>query len=127
MRGRRTRTPLAEARGLGSAREGAAHWWAQRVSAVALVPLTIWFLGSILALIGGDHSAFVAWLRSPVNAVVMVAFVIAVFYHMALGLVVVVEDYAHDARIKIPAIAITQTGCLMLGITCIVAIINIIT
>lgn len=127
MRGSRTRTSLAEARGLGSAKEGAAHWWAQRVTAVALVPLTIWFVGSLLALTGGDHSAFVVWLRSPFNAVAMVAFVVAVFYHMALGLRVVVEDYVHDDRIKIPAIIIFQIACFMLSITGIITIIMIIT
>ncbi|MBL28248.1 MAG: succinate dehydrogenase, hydrophobic membrane anchor protein [Rhodospirillaceae bacterium] len=127
MRGRRTRTPLAEARGLGSAKEGAAHWWAQRVTAMALVPLTIWFVGSLLALTGGDHSTFVVWLRSPFNTVVMVVFVVAAFYHMALGLRVVVEDYIHDARIKIFAIAIIQIGCFILSITGIVSIIMVIT
>lgn len=127
MRGGRTRTPLAEARGLGSAKEGAAHWWAQRVTAVALVPLTIWFVGSLLALTGGDHSTFVVWLRSPFNTVLMAVFVIAVFFHMALGLRVVVEDYVHDGRIKIPAIVIIQIGCLTLIITGIIAIIMTIT
>lgn len=127
MSGRRTRTPLAEARGLGSAKEGAAHWWAQRVTAVALVPLTIWLVGSLLALTGGDHSTFVVWLRSPFNAALMVAFVVVVFYHMALGLRVVVEDYIHDDRIKIPAIVIIQIGCFILSVTGVITTIMIIT
>lgn len=119
------RSPLAQARGLGSAKDGSAHWWAQRVTAVALVPLTIWFIASLVALTGGDHSAFVAWLRSPLNTVLMVTFVIAVFYHMALGLQVVAEDYVHDDRIKIPTIILIQIGCSMFTLTCIILIMQI--
>lgn len=127
MRGRRTRTPLAEARGLGSAKEGAAHWWAQRVTAIALVPLTIWFVGALLALTGGDHSTFVVWLRSPFNAAMVAAFVVAVFYHIALGLRVVVDDYVHHKGIKILSIVFIDIGLSILGITALIAIIMIIT
>lgn len=92
----RTRSPVARAIGLGSARAGAASWWAQRVSAVALVPLTLWFAGSIIARTGGDYAAFIGWMRSPLASSFMILLVIALFYHTALGLRVVIEDYVHS-------------------------------
>ena len=84
------RTPLARALGLGSAKKGAAAWWAERVSAVALVPLTLWFAASVIAHTGSDHAAFIAWLSTPLAAILMVLLLIALFYHTALGLEVVI-------------------------------------
>ena len=86
--------------GLGSAREGVGHWWVQRVTAVALVPLTLWFAASLIACAGSGYGAFILWLRTPFTPVLMVLLLIALFYHMALGLQVVVEDYVHTDRIK---------------------------
>ena len=89
------RTPLARAMGLGSAKEGVQHWWAQRVSAVALVLLGLWFVASLIALAGADHLRVVAWLHGPLAAVLTILMLAAVFYHTALGLQVVIEDYVH--------------------------------
>ena len=80
------RSPLGRAIGLGSAKEGVAHWWRQRVSALALVPLTLWFVIAVIGLIGADHAAFVAWVRSPMPAVFLVLLLVATFYHTALCL-----------------------------------------
>ncbi len=90
------RTPLARAIGLGSAKDGVQHWWMQRVSAIALVPLTVWFIAAIIAQTGDDYTAFVAWLRNPITDILMVLLLIALFYHAALGLQVVIEDYVHS-------------------------------
>jgi succinate dehydrogenase / fumarate reductase, membrane anchor subunit len=91
------RTPLARAIGLGFAKDGAHHWWMQRVSAIALVPLTVWFIAAIIAATGADYTAFVAWMRNPITDILMGLLLIALFYHAALGLQVVVEDYVHSA------------------------------
>lgn len=103
-----TRKPLRSAfdrtQDLGSAREGIGHWWVQRVTALALIPLTLWFAASLIASARGDYSALILWLRSPFTSVSMVLLLIALFYHMALGLRVVVEDYVHSDRIKMPAV-----------------------
>jgi succinate dehydrogenase / fumarate reductase membrane anchor subunit len=92
--------------GLGSAREGVGHWWMQRMTALALIPLTLWFAASLIARIRGDYSTLILWLRSPFTSVLIVLLLIALFYHMALGLQVVVEDYVHSDRIKIPAVVV---------------------
>src|SRR5207247_332653 len=92
------RSPLGRAIGLGSAKEGVDHWWAQRITAIALVPLVLWFVIAVIELAGADRAAFVAWLHHPVPAVMMVLLLIAAFYHSALGLQVVIEDYvAHES------------------------------
>ena len=89
------RSPLGRAIGLGSAKEGVDHWWAQRITAIALVPLTLWFVIAVIRLAGADRAALVAWLHHPLPAVTMVLLLTAGFYHSALGLQVVIEDYVH--------------------------------
>lgn len=119
--------PLARARGLGSARSGSRHWWLQRVSALALAPLTVWFVISFTALTNADHRTYSQWMGSPLNSVLMILLVIALFYHMAVGLQVIAEDYLHSDRIKLFAIISTQFGCLALAITGVVSILRTIT
>jgi len=114
------RSPLARAMGLGSAKEGVEHWWMERVSAVALVPLTLWFVASIIAHTGSDYATFIGWLRTPLATIMMVLLLIALFYHTALGLQVIIEDYVHSAA-KIPALVIMRLGCFALAAAGIVA------
>ncbi|MCZ6859440.1 MAG: succinate dehydrogenase, hydrophobic membrane anchor protein [Alphaproteobacteria bacterium] len=116
------RTPLGRARGLGSAREGTGHWWAQRLTAVALVPLCLWFVAGILGLIGAGHGAAVAWIASPVNAILLVLLVFAVFHHGQLGLQVVIEDYVHSEWRKITLIVCVKFGALILGLAAVFAV-----
>jgi succinate dehydrogenase / fumarate reductase, membrane anchor subunit len=118
------RTPLARAIGLGSAKEGVGAWWAERVSAVALVPLTLWFAASIIAHSGSDYATFIVWLRMPLAAILMVLLLIALFYHMALGLQVVIEDYVHSAT-KFAAVIAVRLGCCALATAGVVAIMRI--
>ena len=87
------RSPLGRARGYGSAKEGVQHFWVQRVSAVALVPLSLWFVFSVAQLPVESYGAVKHWLSSPSVAVMMALFVATVFYHSMLGIQVVVEDY----------------------------------
>ena len=116
--------PIACARGLGSAKGGVEHWWAERVTAVALVPLTIWFAASIMAVAGSDHASLIEWLGSPLSSVGMVLLLIALFYHMALGLQVVIEDYVHSGA-KIALLVAVRLGCFALAIAGIVATLRI--
>jgi succinate dehydrogenase / fumarate reductase membrane anchor subunit len=90
--------------GLGSAREGVGHWRMQRVTALALIPLTLWFTASLITSARDGYDTFILWLRTPFASVSMVLLLIALFYHSALGLQVVVEDYVHADRIKIPIV-----------------------
>lgn len=121
------RSPLGQARGLGSAKGGSAHWWTQRVTAVALVPLAIWFLASLVALGRGNHADFAIWLQSPLNTILMVSLVIALFWHMALGLQVVVDDYVHTGPLRIFATVAIHGGCALLAVTGLVSIARTIT
>ena len=99
-----TRTPLGRVRGLGSAKEGVQLWWMQRLSALALVPLSLWFVWAVIAHTGADHVAIVAWLHWPSNAVLLILLVAASFYHAQLGLQVVIEDYVHHEGLKLASI-----------------------
>src|SRR5512140_1414192 len=98
------RSPLKRAQWLGSAKAGVEDWWLQRVTAVALIPLTLWFAASLIALAGSDYSAFILWLKAPIVTVLMVLLLIALFHHMSLGLQVLIEDYVHSNLAKIPAV-----------------------
>lgn len=125
MRGQPMRSHLARARGLGSAREGVKHWWIQRVTAVALIPLTLWFMSSVIAMTGSDYNTFIVWLRTPYVTLLMVLLLIALFYHTALGLQVVIEDYVHSDRVKIPALVVMRFGCFALALAGIFAVLRI--
>ncbi len=118
------RSPLGGAVGLGSARAGVEDWWRERVSAVALVPLTGWFAVSIVSHAGDGYSAVTAWLRSPVTTTLMTLLLITLFHHTALGLQVVIEDYVHS-RIKIPVLVGARLTCFALGIAGLLAILKI--
>lgn len=100
--------PLGRARGLGSAKHGLQHWWAQRVSAVALIPLTLWFVYSAVHLTGADQAVVKDWLSRPASAILMTLFVIATFYHLALGVQVVIEDYIHREGVKLTTMLLVK-------------------
>jgi succinate dehydrogenase / fumarate reductase, membrane anchor subunit len=118
------RSPLGRARGLGAAKEGGAVWWLERATAIALVPLTLWFTASLIALSGRDYAALVIWLRTPLAALLMVLLLIALFSHLALGLQVVIEDYVHS-WVKIPALMALRFACFALGVAGILATLRI--
>ena len=118
------RSPLARAMGFGSAKDGVEHWWIQRVSAVALVPLTLWFVASIIAHTGNDYATFIVWLRTPLASILMILLLIALFYHTALGLQVVIEDYVHSG-VKFAALVAVRLRCFALAATGIVAALRI--
>lgn len=118
------RSPYGRAAGLGSAKTGVEQWWRQRLSAIALVPLTLWLVASLIALRGSDYEVVVTWLRTPFATLMMVLLVIALFYHTALGLQVVVEDYVHTAA-KLPALIVLRLACFALAAIGILAVLHI--
>lgn len=118
------RTPLGRALGLGSARDGVEDWWLERVSAVALIPLTVWFTALIVAHTGDSYAALMAWLRTPIATTLMILFLAALFHHIALGLQVVIEDYVHSG-IKIPLLVAMRLVCFALVVAGILATLKI--
>ena len=125
MARKQTRTSFDRTQGLGSAREGVGHWWMQRTTALALIPLTLWLTASLIARARDDYGAFILWLRSQVSSVLMVLLLIALFYHMALGLQMVVEDYVHADRIKIPTVVVIHHASFALAVTGIITTLRI--
>ncbi|HKT17277.1 MAG TPA: succinate dehydrogenase, hydrophobic membrane anchor protein [Stellaceae bacterium] len=121
----RMRSPLGRALGLGSAKEGVAHWWAQRVTAVALIPLALWFVAALVALTGADRGTVAAWLREPFPAIVTVLLLIAGIYHMSLGIQVVIEDYVHGEAAKIAAIVLNKLAAFAIAAAGIFAVLRI--
>lgn len=93
--------PLKKVMGSGSAKAGVGHWRAQRITAIALIPLTLWLLLVVDGLRGAPYFVFVAFMGSPLNAALLIAWVVAMLYHAQLGLQVVVEDYVHTPWLEI--------------------------
>ncbi len=119
------RSPLGRARGLGSAKAGAGHWWAQRLSSLALVPLTLWFLCAMVRMIGATRDDVVFWMAGPLPIVLMIALVIATFHHMALGLQVVIEDYVDNNAVRVGSILLVKGLSLLLALACIVSVLRL--
>lgn len=118
------RTPIAQIRGLGSAREGVGHWKMQRLTAVANVILVIWFLFSAVALAGASYEETRAWLASPISASLMLLLIASAFYHVKLGVQVVIEDYVHHEGIKLAALLAVTLLCIALGVASAVAVLK---
>jgi len=119
------RSGLGRARGLGAAKAGYHHWWAQRLTAVALVPLTLWFICGVIRLAGAPHVEVVAWLGNPLVLVLMLALVGAMFHHMQLGLQVVIEDYVHTDRCRVMSLLAMKGVVYLLGLAAAVAALKI--
>lgn len=119
------RSPLGRALGLGSAKEGVEHWWMQRLTAVALIPLALWFVASVIALAGADHVKVVEWLSAPLAAILMLLLIGATFYHAALGLQVVIEDYVHGEGAKFASLVLSKLICFALAVAGIFAVLKI--
>jgi succinate dehydrogenase / fumarate reductase membrane anchor subunit len=119
------RTPLGRVRGLGSAKEGVHHWWIQRLTAVALIPLLIWFVASLVQMAGADYAHVVAWIaRTPV-AVLLTLLFVAGIWHLALGLQVVIEDYVHGEPCRIVTLVLVKFGCFALAAAAVFSVLKI--
>ena len=121
----RYRTALSVVRGAGAAKDGTRHWWAQRLTAVALIPLGIGFVAVMIALVGSEYDAARAALAHPVAAALWILFTVALFHHAQLGLQVVVEDYVHSRGLKIAGIVAVKFAALVLGAICVVSILRV--
>lgn len=119
------RSPLRRVTGLGAAKSGAEHWWVQRVSAVALVLLGLWFVAVVPRLVTLDHAGLVEWMLRPWNAVLLSLLVATAAYHSRLGVQVVVEDYVHHAGAKTAALLISNFLHVVAGVLGVFAVLRV--
>ena len=122
-----TRSQIARVRGLGSAKEGVQHWWVQRLTALALVPLSIWFAAGVVALAGASHAETAAWIGHPLNATLMILTLGLTFHHAQLGLQVVIEDYVHAEGAKVALLILVKLLALALAVAGALAVLRLMT
>lgn len=125
MSTRDLRTPLARVTGLGAAKDGTGHWWMQRLTAIALVPLVVWFVASVVSLAGVGQGELKAWLANPLAALLMVLFLGTGFYHLKLGLQVVIEDYVQGGPAKLALLIVNTFACVLLAGASILAVLKL--
>jgi len=121
----RMQSGLGRVRGAGSAKSGVAHWWGQRVTSLALLPLTFWFVLSLAGSAGMTHAEVTAWIGNPLNAVLLLAMIGLTFHHIAAGLQVVVEDYVHVEAVKIASLLAIKAVCALAALAGILAVLKI--
>lgn len=119
------RTPIKHAMGLGSAKDGVHHWLIQRLTAVALIPLFVWFIVSVLMLMGADYATVVNWISSPLVTVLLVLFLAVLFYHSELGVRVVLEDYVSGHGNLIAALVLSRFFHIFLAAAGMIAVLRI--
>lgn len=119
------RTPLSKVRGLGSAKEGTDHFWAQRVTGIANLVLVSCFIFSIVRIAGADYDATRAFLGSPLNAIFMLLFILSGVYHMRLGMQVIIEDYVHSEGTKILALMFNTFFTILVGLASLYAVLKL--
>jgi succinate dehydrogenase / fumarate reductase membrane anchor subunit len=118
------RTPLSRVRGLGSAKAGTEHWWLQRVTAIANIPLVLYMLGFVIAHLGASRAELVANVHHPINAILLALAFVSVLWHMRLGMQVIIEDYVHTPALKLSALLFNTFFTLLLGVAALYAIIT---
>lgn len=119
------KTPLAKVHGLGSAKDGTHHWWMQRVTAVANIPLVIFMVVSFVGNAGKGHAEWVAWMQQPLVSVLVILFVANFCYHMRLGLQVIVEDYVHDSGTRVATMLFITFACVLIAALSIFSVLRI--
>jgi succinate dehydrogenase / fumarate reductase, membrane anchor subunit len=115
------RSPLGRVRGLGSAHAGSRHWWLQRMTALALVPLTLWFICGAIRMEGASRVDVAAWLHRPLPLVLMLCLIVATFWHLSLGLQVVIEDYVASDPVRLVLFLLQRAAAIVLALFCILA------
>jgi succinate dehydrogenase / fumarate reductase membrane anchor subunit len=118
-------TPLHRVKGLGSSHSGTGHFWHERVTSVALIPLTLWFGYAVLGLVNASQVAAISFLAHPVNAILMAAFAIITLYHIKLGLQVIIDDYVHKPGSRIFLLLLVRFAVIATGSACIFALLRI--
>jgi succinate dehydrogenase / fumarate reductase membrane anchor subunit len=119
------RSQLGRAQGLGAAKQGAHHWWAQRVTAIALLPLSLYFVLSVLMLAGATRADMAAYIGEPWNAVLFLCLIAALFYHLVLGLQVVIEDYVHNDATRMLSILAIKFASVFCALACAVSVLKL--
>ncbi len=118
--------PLARVRGLGSAKEGTHHWWSQRLTAIALAPLSLWFSYSFAVTMPTvDYQTAIAWLNQPLNAILMLLFIVSLYYHAVLGLQTIIEDYIESEWQKIGCLILVKFLVWIAGLSAVLAVLKI--
>lgn len=118
-------SPLGRVRGLGSAKQGSHHWWIQRVSSMALLPLMLWFILSVATMGGKEYAEVVAWIAHPLNATLLLLSIGLAFQHAASGLQVVIEDYTRSEMVRMAVILAVKAACALFGVLAAVAVLKI--
>jgi len=119
------RSPLGKVLGLGTAKDGTDHWWGQRMSAVALALLGLWFTVSLLRLPGFEHALVVDFISAPLNSVLMVLLCATLAYHSYLGVQVVLEDYVHGPGLKVASLTASKFAHVFVAVASIYAVLKI--
>lgn len=119
------RTPLKHARGLGSAKDGVHHWLVQRLTAIALIPLFVWLIVSLIAMVGADHEMVRQWMSNPLVTVLLTVFVITLFYHSELGVQVVVEDYVSAKGLRVAVLVFSRFVHFFLAAAGVIAVLRV--
>ena len=120
------RSPLSKAIGHGSAKHGFSHWWWQRLSAVALIPLTLWFVYSVITLINSEYAVVIAWLSSPIKASLLLLFILVALFHAQTGLQVVIEDYIHCKCVNLASLIAVKFISVLLAVVSVISIFKIV-
>lgn len=119
------RTPISRVEGLGSAKMGTRDFWQQRLTAVAMVPLAVWFGWSALAFVGADYTDALTWLHEPWNAVLMIVFVVLIARHLSIGVQVIIEDYFHVEAMKLTLIVLNRFACWLIAAAAVFSILRV--
>lgn len=121
----RLRSALGRARGLGSAREGVGHFYGQRATAIAMIPLSLWFVVSVIRLTHVDHAGLLDWAAHPINATLLLLTVATALYHAQLGVEVVIADYVHGETLKFTLLTASMLATVLLGVAMVVSILKV--
>ena len=119
------RSPLSHVLGSGSAKEGTDHWWAQRVTAVGLVILGLWFLFALLRIDNFDHVQIVRWVGQPFSSVMLILLCLTLAYHSALGIQVIIEDYVHGAFLKVASLILSKFAHIFVALAAVYSVLRI--
>jgi len=119
------RTPLSQVKGLGSAKDGVSHWWMQRLTSIALVPLVLWLGFALASLPGADYATFTEWVRSPMVAVLLILTIVVAFHHGQMGLQVIIEDYVSHEPARVAAIILVKLFAVLFSVIGVYSVLKI--